>query len=205
MTENPKDEWMLTHCGLVFHYGWTSNTKIEDIAHALSMLCRWNGHVEQFYSVGDHSLRVCAEVIARTRDLPNAERRHLALWALLHDAAEAYVGDRPSPLKRYLTALGDVQFGILEGEIQNRAALKFGLTGTEPGIVTAVDMALAATEWRDLMPSSEQEWPPGMPLPLAETIVPRGMKEVEQLFITAFDDIRQGRFTTEAQPQGELQ
>lgn len=53
---------------------------IEDIAHALSLICRGNGHVKTFYSVGQHCLQCAKE--AQARQLPS----HLVLAALLHDA-----------------------------------------------------------------------------------------------------------------------
>jgi 5'-deoxynucleotidase YfbR-like HD superfamily hydrolase len=62
---------------------------IEDIAHALSMQCRFSGHTTFHYSVGSHSLVVCR--------LCPAEHQ---LWGLLHDASEAYLVDLPSPVKK---------------------------------------------------------------------------------------------------------
>lgn len=61
---------------------------IEGIAHALSLLCRFNGHCTRFCSVAEHSVHVAREI-----DLD------LAMEGLLHDAAEAYLGDVHSPLK----------------------------------------------------------------------------------------------------------
>lgn len=61
---------------------------IEDIAHALSLKCRWGGHTSRFYSVAEHSLNVMSRVSEAAK-----------FEALLHDAAEAYLGDIASPFK----------------------------------------------------------------------------------------------------------
>ena len=66
--------------------------QIEDIAHALARLCRYNGQVAGFLTVAGHSIR-CAE---RAID---CDREDVALECLLHDAAEAYIGDLVRPLK----------------------------------------------------------------------------------------------------------
>jgi len=79
---------------------------IEDIAHALSMICRFNGHCRDFYSVAEHSVMV--EVIGNQISLssePISDFQRLAL--LLHDAAEAYIGDFTTPLKRGLDSIGN--------------------------------------------------------------------------------------------------
>ena len=69
---------------------------IEDIAHALSLICRGNGHVMTFYSVGQHCLQCANEVMAR--QLPS----RLVLAALLHDATECYMSDVPRPMKQLM-------------------------------------------------------------------------------------------------------
>ena len=66
---------------------------IRDIAHALSLLCRANGHFPTFYSVAQHSLACCRE--ARERGLS----KRLQLACLLHDASEAYLSDVTRPVK----------------------------------------------------------------------------------------------------------
>ena len=70
--------------------------RIEDIAHALSLICRGNGHVKTFWSVGEHCINCAKE--ARARELSN----RIVLACLLHDASECYMSDIPRPFKREL-------------------------------------------------------------------------------------------------------
>src|SRR5262249_3879894 len=67
---------------------------IEDIAHGLSMVCRFGGQCREFYSVAQHSVLMANEMCRR--EAPP----EMALWGLLHDAPEAYLGDMVRPLKR---------------------------------------------------------------------------------------------------------
>ena len=73
-----------------------ANVAIEDIAHALSMICRGNGHVKTFWSVGEHC--ICCAREAAERGM--SERMILA--CLLHDASECYMSDVPRPFKKEL-------------------------------------------------------------------------------------------------------
>lgn len=68
---------------------------LEDIATALSHICRYNGHLPHFYSVAEHSVKVAHWI---EQHVFNNE---IILTGLLHDAAEAYVGDMVRPLKRH--------------------------------------------------------------------------------------------------------
>lgn len=98
---------------------------IRDIARALTMQCRYNGHVGTFYSVAEHCMRVADE-------LP----QHLQLAGLLHDAAEAYLGDLIRPLKHT-----DFGKGYLEAEahVEQQIAAAFGLAWPHPPEVMAAD------------------------------------------------------------------
>ena len=69
---------------------------VEDVAHSLSMLCRYAGHCQSFYSVAEHSLLVCS--LGGSSSVLKVE----LLAHLLHDASEAYLGEVTSPLKSLL-------------------------------------------------------------------------------------------------------
>ena len=79
---------------------------IEDIAYSLSMQCRFNGHCKNFYSVAQHSIRVAEAATGN----PHHEKYRLEL--LLHDAAEAYIGDLITPIKRLCVEYTDIEFRI---------------------------------------------------------------------------------------------
>jgi 5'-deoxynucleotidase YfbR-like HD superfamily hydrolase len=80
---------------------------LQDIASALSKLCRFGGHYRQFYSVAEHS--ILASEMVRKRYGNNIE---LMRWALLHDASEAYVVDIPRPAKRQLAEYVKIEDAI---------------------------------------------------------------------------------------------
>lgn len=89
---------------------------IDDIATALSKICRFGGHTGQFYSVAQHS---CLVSMLAPRDLQRA--------ALLHDAAEAYLGDVIKPLK---VIIGDIYMN-LEDAFEILICEKFNITGEQ--------------------------------------------------------------------------
>ena len=92
------------------------NINIEHIAHALSMQCRYNGQIKEFYSVAQHSMFVADVLWHMTDD------KQVALCGLLHDAAEAYIGDIVAPLKNRLSFVKE-----LEGKIISRILDKYNI------------------------------------------------------------------------------
>ena len=66
---------------------------IDDIAHSLSRICRYGGHVDNYLSVARHSIWVQS----RLRNIGCGNETQM--WGLLHDATEAYLGDVTSPIK----------------------------------------------------------------------------------------------------------
>ena len=88
--------------------------RIEDIAHALSMMTRANGHFPQFFSVGQHCIQCCHEATARNY-LPQT-----ALACLLHDGSEAYLADITRPVKKNMT-----MYLQIEEQLQHMIYTKF--------------------------------------------------------------------------------
>ena len=112
---------------------------ILDIAHALSMLSRANGHFWKFYSVAQHSVNCAMEADARGY-LPKIQ-----LTCLLHDASEAYIGDLTRPLKQHLP-----EFEQIEHRLQAtifRALNIPPLTESEKEMVRSVDDSLLYHEF----------------------------------------------------------
>lgn len=110
------------------------DVEIEDIAHGLSRVARWNGQTagEWAYSVAQHSLLV--EAIAALKGLPDRWR----LAALLHDSAEYVVGDLITPFK---AAVG-IDYKALEKRLDSAVRLRFGLPARLPEtIATAIKRA----------------------------------------------------------------
>lgn len=118
---------------------------IQDIAHALSNLCRFNGHVKKFYSVAEHSCFV-SDVLPR----------NLRLNGLLHDASEAYLCDMPRPIKRS-QGFAD-QYLAAEETLMRSIAVKFGFDYPLYPIIHKADNALLGTEARQLMAPLHPEW-----------------------------------------------
>ena len=90
---------MTTFTGLQFNAfePEADKIRIEDIAHALSMMVRANGHFPQFFSVGQHCIQCAREALARNY-VPT-----VALACLVHDGSEAYLADVTRPVKKNMT------------------------------------------------------------------------------------------------------
>ena len=138
---------------------------IEDIAHALSMTCRFSGHCREFYSVAEHSVLV-EQIGTWLMDRDSGTQHSLCL--LLHDAAEAYVGDVITPVKRALDFAdarpgGMVPCSLKELEYRWLSAIteKFGLGNrlTSPTeIMKKADSRALAVEVVSLFHPVRAEW-----------------------------------------------
>ncbi len=172
--ETRRGEWLQTFTGRCF---WPldprpSEVCIEDIAHSLSMRCRYGGHSLKFYSVAEHSVLV-------SRFVPAAD----ALWALLHDAAEAYSADVPRPLKRWMP-----DFQVMEKRIMLAVSARFGLPMDEPAAVKRVDLAITTDERAAFMARCGRDWG-DLPAPIGAIIRCLPPAEAEREFLARFHDI----------------
>jgi hypothetical protein len=132
---------------------------IEDIAQALANQCRFGGHCRVFYSVAQHSC-LLADLIG--------EEIGAQLWALLHDAAEAYLVDLPHPLK-HRSALG-ATFRAVEAPLEAVILARFGLPSEPPPRLKEIDRALLAAEKR-VLAASGWEWPELVDVEPADLII----------------------------------
>lgn len=148
---------------------------IIDIAHALSNLCRFTGHLNAYYSVAQHSVIVSKWVSQKN-----------ALWGLLHDSAEAYLGDVSRPLKRLLP-----YYNQLEGNLLGVIAEKFGLKPIIPKEVKKRDTSLLLREAQLFLGPPPEIWRMDE-YPMVIDITPLPPQEAKQEFLERFDKLTKG-------------
>lgn len=121
-----------------FHSPDASTLEVEELAHVLSNVCRFAGHVRYFYSVAQHAVNVSLIV----------DRAH-AKTALLHDTAEGFTNDIVTPLKHMVST-----FREIEERIESAMAAHFGFQYPLPDEVKWADLAMLKLEKEHLKPSA---------------------------------------------------
>lgn len=180
-TTTRKGDWLQTFTGVQF---WPCDPLpgeifIEDIAHSLARQCRFGGHCNPFYSVAEHSVRASYLV-----------DKDYALWALLHDASEAYLIDIPRPVKSHLHGYRAIEDGLMAAVCE-----RFGLPREMPFPVKRADETMLVTEQRDLMAPQPAPWTFAQGIvvePLIDRIVPWSALEAEFRFLARFNEITRG-------------
>ena len=139
--------WIETHSGkqMYFLNPTPDMIDIDDIAHSLSLQCRFSGHTSRFYSVAEHSVNVASE-------LAN-ESAVVQLQGLLHDASEAYLLDVPSPIKQYLTNYKDMETTIMRVIFE-----KYNIPYPMDTMVKEADSVMLKREAEALLPSKGASW-----------------------------------------------
>lgn len=153
---------------------------LRDIAHALSLLTRANGHFKEFYSVARHSLNCVAEAKAR------GYSERVQLFALLHDGAESYIGDLTRPLRRHIP-----EFTVYERQLQKLIFEKYAtldLTETEKDEVKALDDALLYHEFLALRGMAL--FPTAPPLAITVSYDGKTPAETEAEFLECYDALK---------------
>lgn len=169
-----KGDWMQTHSGLAF---WPLDPRadeiaIEDIAHGLSMQCRYGGHCLAFYSVAEHCVLMASKAPAG-----------LELATLMHDGSEAYLADVIRPLKRHLA-----NYKTIETEVERLIAQRFGLPFPMPPEVKRLDEAIVADEKEQAMAPAPLPWAEwdNATAPLGVTLQFWSPREAKRQFLAAF-------------------
>lgn len=172
-------DWMQTYTGGRF---WPLDPRPEevvpeDIAHALSLICRYGGHATRFYSVAEHCVL-----------LSYAVSPEHALWALLHDAAEAYVGDMVRPLKRSMPDYRAVEDGVLR-----TIAYRFDLSWPMPAEVSVADNRILRNERASVVTLTGDYWPTDDLEPLPVKIVGWQPEFAEVCYLDRLLELLDGR------------
>lgn len=156
---------------IYLHNPSPSQILIDDIAHGLAHQCRFNGQTNKFYSVAQHSVIVSSI-------LPP----ELKLAGLLHDAAEAYLGDIVQPLKELLP-----EFAQIESRFAKVIGDRFNVDLNHNEAIKKADLVALATERRDLMPMEIVEWESLVGInPLIGSINPLSPEKAKAEFIDCY-------------------
>ncbi|WP_018234320.1 hypothetical protein [Thioalkalivibrio thiocyanodenitrificans] len=169
--------WILTQSGRRFYpiAPRAEDVVIEDIAHALANMCRFNGHCSDYYSVAQHSVLVSEAV---ERALPGDPMA--ALQGLLHDATEAYLPDVPSPVKPFLFG-----FKRIENRVMAALCQALHIPQAFPPEIKAADLAILWDEARALLKEPPSDWHVPV-IPLGVQISPWEPKKAKRLFMDRF-------------------
>lgn len=149
----------------------TSEFTIEDIAHGLANICRYSGQCSSFYSVAEHSILVSDTAVG------------FEFEALLHDAAEAFLGDITRPLKQMLP-----DYKRIEADVERAILDRFGVVGSLPSQVKQADLRVLAAEQRQIMPEGTDGWVRGQkvePAPIVVRHLPPS--EAKRIFLQRFE------------------
>jgi hypothetical protein len=147
---------------------------IEDIAHGLANICRYSGQCSSFYSVAEHSILVSDTATG------------FEFEALLHDAAEAFLGDITRPLKQMLP-----EYKRIETEVERAILDRFGVASPLPPQVKQADLRVLAAEQKQIMPEGTDGWVRGQRVEPAPIIVRHlSPEKAKRCFLARFEELQ---------------
>lgn len=140
--------WTQSHSGKPFDLFDPKPEQIDihDIAIALSRIARYNGHTKEFYSVAEHC-------VIGSKLYPNITAKE-RLDILLHDAAEAYIGDIVDPLKKNFPWIKHIESNIL-GVIYEALELE---RPEDKSLIKQTDLIMVHLEKSSLMAPEQRDW-----------------------------------------------
>lgn len=138
-----------------------ADIRLEDIAHSLSMQCRFGGYTSRHYSVAEHSVYVARQVALRVLPEPDDRwswtrdkgARRIVRQAVLHDATEAYMLDIPLPIKRAIP-----EYKALEEKLWATIARVFDVDVEMHPFIKEADRRMCSTEKLLLLSKHQTEW-----------------------------------------------
>lgn len=154
---------------------------IRDVAHALSLMTRGNGHVKTFFSVGQHCINCAREAEAR------GYSKRVVLACLLHDASEAYMSDVPRPFKPFLPQYLELEDQLLD--IIFEKYLGSSLTEEETVLVKEIDDDLLYYDLKILLNEPSDREAPELKITLDYTVVP--FEQVENTYLELYNNLIQ--------------
>ena len=149
---------------------------VRDIAHALSLTCRGNGHVKTFFSVGQHCINCAMEAEARGCS------KRVVLACLLHDASEAYMSDVPRPFKHALPEYVEAEEKLLDMIYEH--FLGSSLSMEEQKQVKAIDDDMLYYDLKVLLEEAPEIEAPVLKIDLDYTVVP--FSQVEETYLALY-------------------
>ncbi len=183
-------EWFQTFTGKRFYVTDPDpdDVDIRDIAHALSMICRFGGHTREFYSVAQHSV-LCSWIVEDWAREKGKDDAYLRLCTLLHDASEAYLGDVVRPLK-----MGLLDYCDLESKMMRVIYSGLGIeypTEAEYKIIKKVDDIMLVSERRDLINHKNISWGNNLSgvTPVESKILPWSFDIAESVFLNEYNNL----------------
>lgn len=170
--------YITTYTGKHFDPAKPERDKIDirDIAHALSLICRGNGHVKTFFSVGQHCIHCALEAEAR------GYSARLALACLLHDAGECYLSDVPRPIKGTMP-----QYKAVEKQLLKQIYIKYlgaELTAAEEAQVKQIDNDMLYYDLLYLLNEKTEQEAPVMATEFSYEVLP--FEQVENRYLELF-------------------